>query len=71
MKMKIVRNLIFVFALVIGLSITASAQDRGKKPPPKKDPPVVVVDKNKDKNRPKDRPKNNDRDKDKRRPKPY
>jgi hypothetical protein len=65
--MKTLRKLLFMFALVVGLSITASAQDKGKdkKPPPKKDPPVVVVDRGKDKNRPKDPPRDNDRKKDK------
>ncbi len=38
------KQLLFAFALVVVVSITASAQKEGdKKPPPKKDPPVIVV----------------------------
>ena len=68
--MKTLKRLLLVFGLVVGLTITASAQSKGKdkKPPPKKDPPVVVVDRSKDKNRPKSKPKTRKKDK---RKKPY
>ncbi len=54
--MKTLKQLLFVVAMMICFSMTASAQKEGdKKPPPKKDPPVVIV---KDKDKPKeDKPK--------------
>jgi hypothetical protein len=70
--MKTLKKILFAFALVIGLTVATSAQDkdRDKKPPPKKDPPVVVVDRGKDKDKPKNDPKNDDRNKDNRKNKP-
>lgn len=43
--MKILKQLLFTAALMVGFSTIASAQKEGdKNPPPKKDPPVVVVE---------------------------
>ena len=51
--MKTLKQLLFAMVIVIGVSMTASAQKEGdKKPPPKQDPPVIVV-----------RPKNHDKPK--------
>lgn len=42
--MKVLKHILFTAALVIGISITASAQStQPKKPPPKPDPPIVKV----------------------------
>lgn len=50
------KQLLFAVALVIGISITASAQKDGdKKPPPKEKPPIIVV--NPDKKPKEDKPK--------------
>ncbi|MCW5962187.1 MAG: hypothetical protein KIS76_18650 [Pyrinomonadaceae bacterium] len=57
--MKIYKNILLVFGLVIGFSVTSMAQKPPKDPPPKKDPPVVVV---KDKDKDKDKPKNDGKD---------
>lgn len=42
-KMRVLQKMLFTFAMVVGLSIAASAQNRDdqKKPPPKPAPPVV------------------------------
>jgi hypothetical protein len=41
--MKILRKFIFLASIIVGLSITASAQKNDpKKPPPKERPPVVT-----------------------------
>ena len=56
--MKTLRQLLFVIAIVIGISMTASAQKDGdKKPPPKEGkPPVIVV-----KPKPDEKPKTDDK----------
>jgi hypothetical protein len=44
--MKVLKQILFTFALLIGIAITASAQsgnNQPKKPPPKPPPPVVKV----------------------------
>jgi hypothetical protein len=44
--MKVLKQILFTFALLIGIAITASAQSgntQPKKPPPKPPPPVVKV----------------------------
>ncbi len=42
--MKVLQKILFMFAMVVGLSLAVSAQknDDQKKPPPKGDPPVVT-----------------------------
>lgn len=58
--MKSLKRILMIGGLLVGLSLTVSAQDgkdKKKDPPPKKDPPVVVVDKGKDKDKPKDPPR--------------
>lgn len=41
--MKVVKQILFGFVLIVGMSIAASAQkDDQKKPPPKGNPPVVT-----------------------------
>lgn len=58
--MKILKQLFLAIALVVGISITASAQKPdGKKPPPKEQPPVVPVEPKKPKE---EKPKDNDKD---------
>jgi hypothetical protein len=47
--MKNLKQIIFVALLLVGVSVTASAQKEGdKKPPPKEKPPVIVVEPKKD-----------------------
>lgn len=44
--MKVLKQILFTFALLIGIAVTASAQSgnsQPKKPPPKPPPPVVKV----------------------------
>lgn len=44
--MKVLKQILFTFALLIGIAITGSAQSgntQPKKPPPKPPPPVVKV----------------------------
>ncbi len=54
--MNNLKQLFFAAALVIGISITASAQKEGdKKPPPKEKPPIIVP--NPDKKPKEDKPK--------------
>lgn len=61
--MKFLKYTLFTFALVVGFSMTSTAQNKDRNdPPPKKDPPVVVV-KDKDKDKTKDKPKDDNRDK--------
>jgi len=56
--MKTLKQLFFVAALVIGISIPAFAQKKeDKKPPPKETPPVIVV--NPDKKPKEEKPKDN------------
>jgi len=60
-KMKNLKQILLAIALVVGISITASAQNNdGKKPPPKQNPPSVPVEPKKPKE---DKPKNNDKGK--------
>lgn len=42
--MKVLKQILFTFALLVGIAITVSAQsgDKPKKPPPPKPPPPVV-----------------------------
>ena len=59
--MKNLKHILLAIALVIGISITASAQSNdGKKPPPKQNPPSVPVEPKKPKE---DKPKNDDKGK--------
>ncbi|MDQ3180904.1 MAG: hypothetical protein M3Q33_10330 [Acidobacteriota bacterium] len=58
--MKNLRQIFLAIALVVGISITASAQKDGKKPPPKDNPPVVPVPPKKPKE---DKPRDNDKGK--------
>ena len=60
--MKTLKQLLFAIAIIIGISMTTSAQKEGEKkpPPPKPSPPVIVVPPRK--NPPKeDKPKNDDK----------
>ncbi len=59
--MNILKQLLFTMTIIVGISITASAQKDGdKKPPPKPSPPVIVVPPTK--NPPKeDKPKSDDK----------
>lgn len=61
--MKTLKQLLFAMVLVIGISITASAQeDKGSKKPPPKGPPPVIVVPPRDRDKPKeDKPKNDDK----------
>jgi hypothetical protein len=66
--MKVLKQILFAFAVMICVSVTASAQKDGddrKNTPKKEKPPVIVVPDNK---KPKDNDKPKDRDKDKRKP---
>ena len=54
--MRVLKQILLTFAIVIGLSVAAFAQKDGPKKPPK-DPPVVTPG---DKKPPKDPPKSND-----------
>ena len=58
--MNILKQLLLTIALVVGISITASAQSSDKKPPPKQNPPSVPVEPKKPKE---DKPKDNDKGK--------
>ena len=58
--MKILRQFLFTFVAVIGLSLAVSAQKDDKKPPPKEKPPVVEPGK---KNPPKENPPKGDKPK--------
>lgn len=59
--MKHLKQLLLAIALVVGISITASAQSGdGKKPPPKNNPPTVPVEPKKPKE---DKPKDSDKGK--------
>jgi hypothetical protein len=40
---KILTHIFFVAAMLVGFSVTASAQQDGKKPRPPKEPPPVIV----------------------------
>lgn len=52
--MKIFKQILFAVALVVGLSVSAQAQQDGKKTPPKEKPPVIVIKGKNDKDKPKD-----------------
>ena len=53
--MRNLKQIFFVAMLVIGFSMTASAQKEGDKKPPPKQPPVIVVEPKKPKeDKPKD-----------------
>lgn len=59
--MKNLKQTLLAIALVVGFSLTASAQNNDqKKPPPKEKPPVVPVEPKKPKE---DKPKDSDRGK--------
>ena len=58
--MKNLKHILLAIALVIGISITASAQNNDKKPPPKQNPPSVPVEPKKPKD---EKPKDNDKGK--------
>jgi hypothetical protein len=64
-KMKVLRQILLLTAIMIGFSLTATAQrqDPKKDPPPKQDPPKIRVEDKKDKDKPKDDRKNNDKKK--------
>ena len=61
--MNTLKQILFIFAVIIGLSIAASAQknDDQKKPPPKDPPPVVNP--RQDKPPPRERPREGDKPK--------
>lgn len=63
--MKVLRKMIFLAAITVGFSLTATAQRQDDKKPPPKDPPKIRVEDKKDK--PKD-DKRDDRRNDNRRP---
>ena len=54
--MKNLKQIFFIAVLLIGISITASAQNKGDKKPPPKEPPVIVVEPKKPKE---EKPKEN------------
>lgn len=57
--MNNLKQLLFAVALIVGVSISASAQKEGdKKPPPKDKPPVIVVEPKKPKD---DKPKDDNK----------
>jgi hypothetical protein len=58
--MKNLKHILLAIALVIGISITASAQSNDSKKPPKNNPPVVPVPPKKPKD---EKPKDNDKGK--------
>ncbi len=58
--MKNLKHILLAIALIVGMSISASAQKDEKKPPPKERPPVVPVEPKKPKE---DKPKDNDKGK--------
>ena len=61
--MKIFKQLIFVIALLVGFSVSVSAQKDGKKTPPKNPPPVIYI-KPKEGEKPKeDKPKDEKKEK--------
>ena len=62
--MKYIKHLVFTFVVLLGFTITASAQRNDQRRPPKGNPPVVTPA---DKDRPRDNPpKNNGGGKDNR-----
>ena len=66
--MKLLKQLLFAFAVMICFSMTASAQKDGddrKDTPKKEKPPVIIVP---DKKPKEDKPKDNDRDNGKKKP---
>ena len=66
--MKVLKQLLFAAAVVICFSMTASAQQDGKKVPPKNPdniPKIIVTPKNDDRNKPKN---NEDKRNDKKKP---
>jgi hypothetical protein len=67
-EMKILKQILFTFAVVVGLSLTAFAQkgDGDRKPPKKEKPPVV----NPEQKPPREKPRDNDRNNDNRGKKP-
>lgn len=58
-SMRVLQRILFTFAMVVGLTLSVSAQKDPKKPtPPKQDPPVVTPQpKNPPKENPPDKPK--------------
>lgn len=59
--MKNLKQILLAIALVVGFSLTASAQNNDqKKPPPKEKPPVIPVEVKKPKD---EKPKDNDKGK--------
>jgi hypothetical protein len=63
--MRNFKQIFFVAWLVIGISITGTAQQKEDKKPPKKDPPVIVVTPKKE---PKDDKPKEDKPKDGKKP---
>jgi hypothetical protein len=61
--MKTLKQLLFAMVIVIGVSMTASAQeDKGRKTPPKEGKPPVIVVPPRNPDKPKeDKPKNDDK----------
>ena len=53
--MKLLKNFIFSMVVVVGLSLSVSAQKNDQKKPPKGNPPVVTPP-DKDKTRPRENP---------------
>lgn len=65
-SMKIFKQTLFALALVVGISVSAQAQQDGKKTPPKEKPPVILIKGKGDKDKPKeDKPKDERDDKSK------
>lgn len=60
--MNTLKQLLFTFAVIAGLSIAASAQKDDQKKPPPKDPPPVVNPRQ-DKPPPRERPREGDKPK--------
>ena len=53
--MKIFKQILFTVTIVIGLALTASAQQNDSKKPPPKEPPPIIIPKEKPKeDKPKD-----------------
>ncbi|MCA1623190.1 MAG: hypothetical protein LC778_05215 [Acidobacteria bacterium] len=68
--MKIFKQLLFALILVIGISITASAQENQKKTPPKENPPGFKIVPKDPKEKPKEDKPKDDRNKDNKEKKP-
>lgn len=68
--MKTLKQIFLTAMIVIGISMTASAQDKDRKQRPPKEPPVIVPGKNREDKPKENPPKEDDRNKDNRGKKP-